>query len=177
MNCKMISMDTSTVNTGYAIWHNASLVLYGALQSEKGTDKFLQMANMILSLLEREQPDIVIVELTANETNGHTQRVLTKLLGIVHGWCVLQSVLHGKYIDYVEYYPTMWRKLAFNYDENAESSLFLNNKGKLDHKKRAIGVLQSRYGIVTKNDNMAEAIFIGEARIREFESFLSEEEI
>lgn len=52
--------------------------------------------------------------------------------------------------------------------QDIDPAPFLNAKGKLDRKKRAIGVLQARYGIETKNDNMAEAIFIGEARIREF---------
>ncbi len=101
---KMISLDTSTRSTGYAIWNEGELEKTGFISRGKEED-FSIMLVRLWDFLDKEKPDIVITELTVVVRNADVQRKLTEMLAICHLWCLKNSAF------YKELRPTSWRKI------------------------------------------------------------------
>ena len=63
--CKMVSLDTSSSETGYAVFEDAEYKLSGILVPNKGLTgqpKMDDMCKQIVGLLKKESPVIVIIE-------------------------------------------------------------------------------------------------------------------
>ena len=162
MKCKMISLDTSTVNSGYCIWHNAKYFESGTIKSQyKKEEALYDMITKIYSLLNKEKPDIIVIELTSSAVNADTQRKLTMILGAVLAWCLNNDC------EFVTYRVSEWRKIIYE-SLDIDNSLFLNKKNKVDLKKKAIYVANKIFNLNLDDDNEAEAILIGHARIEFF---------
>jgi Holliday junction resolvasome RuvABC endonuclease subunit len=158
--CKLLSIDSSTTNTGYAVFENGSLMDFGTIDKRKMKDKeerFEQMMLDIWHLLEREQPHIVVIELTVVCRNADTQRKLTEILGNVRLWCKL----NGK--EYNELRPTNWRKLICGEDEKIP-------KAREDCKNWSMEKINYLYGVEVTNDDISDAILIGRAYINKFDN-------
>lgn len=150
---KLISFDTSTASTGYAVWNDGQLMLYDIIDLKKVKSSGTRLAAMILeilSILENEKPDAVVTELTVVTRNAQVQRNLTMILGAIYGYC-LKHV-----IDYYSLRPTEWRKAV--------------DCGKPPRKREelkqwAVESVKQMFGIDV-TDDVADAILIGQALLK-----------
>ena len=88
---KILSLDTSTKKTGYAVYNEGRLVHYSSIDKsaiKDGDERLRAMIKDLATLIEREAPDTVVVEETVVTRNPQTQRMLSMILGAVLGVCV-----------------------------------------------------------------------------------------
>lgn len=160
MDTILLALDTSTTDTGFAVFKNAEYSESGAitLDSKEWSDSEERVKEMI-RLIEQQalhySPAIVAIELPALIRNPKTQRELTMICGAVLGFCID----HG--IFFRSFRPSEWRAKVKKDGEK----LPRDRKGL---KAWALAAVQERYGIELTNDNIAEAILIGEAYIEDF---------
>jgi len=155
---KMISLDTSTANTGYAYWKNGKLSGYGVIESQgnhKNGDKTDDMMLRIDRYLKEKMPDIVVVEMTVVPLNAHTQRELTELVGGIRNFCLMNK------IEFFRLRPTQWRKLVRDKDEKLP-------KRRNELKEWSKCKVKSLYNIDVTDDT-SDSILIGAAYIKTFE--------
>lgn len=154
---KMLSLDTSSTNSGYAYWENGILKEYGVLNSEKYDDKLLKindMGNQLIEKLNKYKPQTVVIEMTVVERNAHTQRILSEIVGIVRGWAIINKA------EFVQMRPTEWRKYAKEKDEKLPTK-------KPDLKAWSVNRVKNIYSLKV-TDDCSDAILIGLARINMF---------
>lgn len=173
MICKMISLDTSTTASGWAYWENAVLTEYGELQHDTKKEKDLElrlnaMSRDLIALLEKYQPDIIVVELTAAPKGAQTQRSLTELIGVVRGWAAFCDA------DFVRMRPSHWRKLAKQYYERELHGEIVLPTERNQLKCWSMDMVKKQYGVQV-DDNISDAILIGVARIEEMNQYLKKE--
>ena len=150
---KLLSLDTSTKNSGFAVYLDGKLNRFSSIDLSHINDTWNRMNQMISSLyelIEEEHPDYIVIEQTAVARNPHTQRLLTMILGAVYGECVKLG------ISYYSLTPNEWRKAVKYEDEK------LPRKGE-ELKVWGIDVVKKLYGIDIINDNVSDAILIGRA--------------
>lgn len=156
MTC-MVSLDTSSTCTGYACFHDGEYVESGTL-SPDCTDNEERMNKMCVSIIEylnANNPVIVVAELTVVENNAHTQRLLSEILGVVRGWCIMHDA------EFVTYRPNEWRSLVALEDEVIPRK---REECKLWAIEKAKEMLNRMY----IDDNEAEGYLVGIARINDF---------
>lgn len=160
MNCKLLSMDTSTTETGFAIFHDAILKNSGVVQSTEESGplgKLKSMGEGLLALLDKEKPDIVVLEKMNVGRNVKTARLLSELTGIVIGW-----TLRYPKVYYEELSPSEWR-----------SALGMQGKfSREEMKRRSIQYVIENTGHEPVSDNEADAICIGLGYIKRFERMI-----
>ncbi len=158
-NLKIIAFDTSTANTGYAVYENPTgvqdnrtdwkLTKFGSFDNRKIRDTFekhLKTKDDILSLIKSEKPDMVVVELTCVPRNMTVGRILERILGIVEYYCEKHD------IGFYEMRPTSWRKYA-----KGETKVPARRD---DLKKWSVDRVMGLFGIEV-NDDISDAILIG----------------
>lgn len=159
---KMVSLDTSSRASGWAYWENGNLTDYGVFDYSKMKDKEARLDTMCISLcnlLKEHKPDIIVIEMTVVEKNAGTQRLLSEIVGVVRGWHIITGAS-----EFVRLRPTEWRKLVREEDEKLP-------KSKDDGLKNwDIAKANALFGLSLKDDNIADAILIGYARIRQFQN-------
>lgn len=157
MSCKLIGVDSSTSKTGISIFVDGDFIgthLIDTSKIKNTTEKFSKMCIGIIQKLSIERPDIVVIERMHTVRNADTFRKLCKILGVVQGWCILNNC------EYIELSPTEWRKSILDKDEKAP-------RKREELKKWSVDKVKKKYDIVVEDD-VADAICIGEAYIRKF---------
>ena len=69
---KILALDTSTKVSGYAVFNNKKLIRYSSIDKSDKTDSYDRMSAMvyeIITLIEREAPDVVVIEETVVTRN------------------------------------------------------------------------------------------------------------
>ena len=69
---KILALDTSTKITGYAVFNNKELIRYSSIDKSDKSDSYDRMSAMvyeIITLIERETPDVVVIEETVVTRN------------------------------------------------------------------------------------------------------------
>ena len=69
---KILALDTSTKVSGYAVFNNKELIRYSSIDKSDKSDSYDRMSAMvyeIITLIEREAPDVVVVEETVVTRN------------------------------------------------------------------------------------------------------------
>lgn len=159
MECKLMSIDSSTNATGYAFFINGVLKSCSTCDYSyiKNTQK--RIDNMILficEMIENEHPDIVVTELTVVNRNAEAQRNLTMILGAIRYKCLELK------IEYYSLRPTEWRKLIKDKEEKIP-------RKREELKKWSINKIKSIYNIETTSDDLSDAILIGQGYINSFD--------
>lgn len=157
---KMLSLDTSSCASGWAYWENARLIGSGVIDLNKIRDKeerLDEMCRRLAALLREKKPEIIVIEMTVVENNAGTQRLLSEIVGVVRGWHIFANVP-----EFIRLRPSEWRKLVKDKDEKVPRS----KKDGL--KEWDIQKAQSLFSVEVADDNEADAILIGYARIRQF---------
>ena len=117
------------------------------------------MCRELINLLCNKKPDIVVIEMTVVPNNTGTQRLLSEIVGVVRGWCLSQR----KNIEFVRLRPTEWRKLVKDKNEKVP-------KSKKDGLKLwDIKKVKELFGFTPIDDNEADGVLLGCARIRQFD--------
>lgn len=158
-DCLMVSIDSSSTKTGISLFLNGKLwkVLLIDLKEEKDMDKrFKNMAYNILTLLMEYKPYILYIEETVVPRNVSTQRFLTRLQGVMYGWCIMNDC------EFNTIRPTEWRKLL-GFEQGASV--------KRDQlKKKAIEYVEHTFSIEMTED-AAESVCIGLAVLQMWNNF------
>ena len=153
---RLISIDSSSTCTGYAVWENGELLTYACidLRKNKNTqERLLTMCKEILRVLHQYSPSMVYIE----EPDGMSisaYKLLVKILGVVYGWCIDHNIY------YEEVKPVSWR-----------SWIGINQSGKKrpELKKLDMEYVQAKYGIDVKGiDDIADAICIGQGVLNKY---------
>lgn len=156
--CKLISFDTSTSSTGYAIYISGKLHRYDLIDFKriKNTDERIkEMILKIYEIIETEKPQIIVVEMTVVTRNAQAQRNLTMILGSIQGKCLENNIFFSLLR------PTEWRKLVNNEKEKLPRK---REELKQWSKQKVSDIL----GINDINDDISDAILIGQAYINRF---------
>lgn len=156
--CKMISLDTSSLASGWAYWENGILKEHDVIYSKKiknKEDRLDYMCENLVYLLNHYNPNIIVIEMTSVARNAYTQRILTEIVGVVRGYSLVCNA------EFVRYRVSEWRKLTKDEYVN-------KNMKSRDWKAWAVEKIRRDYGIDPKDDNEADAILIGQARINQF---------
>ena len=152
---KILSLDTSSKVTGYAVFNNGKLIRYSSIDKSdiKNSDERMQdMVRCLIILIEREAPDVVVVEETVVTRNPQTQRMLSMILGAVFGTCV------NNHFNYCSLRPTQWRKVVRGDDEKLP-------KKREELKLWSISKVAELFDINDISDDISDAILIGQAFI------------
>lgn len=157
MSCKLMGVDSSTAKTGVSVftdgcYTNAFLIDKSKIKDT--SEKFNQMCLNIVSVLNNEKPDIVVIERMHTLRNADSFRKLCKIMGIVQGWCILNNS------EYIEMSPTEWRKLVANDDEKIP-------RKRDELKLWSVDKVRCKYDIEV-TDDISDAICIGEAYINRY---------
>ena len=156
--CKLISLDTSTSSTGYAVYISGKLHRYDLIDFKriKNTDERIkEMILKIYEIIETENPQIIVAEMTVVTRNAQAQRNLTMILGAIQGKCLENNIFFSLLR------PTEWRKLVNNEKEKLPRK---REELKQWSKQKASDIL----GINDINDDISDAILIGQAYINRF---------
>ncbi len=160
---KMVSLDTSSTITGYAYWENANLTDSGILYHNNEKNTVIRVEDMTIDIIEtlkRYKPDIVVVEQPPFCNSPKTCVMLAEIVGCAKGF----AISHGA--DFVEYTVTEWRKLVANDSEKIP-------RKRDEAKEWDINKVRTIFQKEVEDDNEADAILIGLARIRQFESLVA----
>lgn len=153
---KLLSIDSSTSCSGWATFINGMYNTSGVIDCKKIKDNDTRMKEMctsLLSLLDKEMPDIVVVELTAVLTNANTQRKLTMILGVVYGWVITHTGT-----DFYMLRPAEWRSKIKNKNEK-------NGRKRDELKQWSIAKVKELFNVDVISDDQSDAILIGQALI------------
>lgn len=155
---KLLSLDTSTTSTGYAVYEMGELIEYGCLTHDKGThlkqdEKMQKMVEMIYALINRIKPFAIVVELTAVARNVQVQRNLTMILGAIYGY----SVSHDLY--FFTYRPSEWRNRVTPEKKPRKRE---------ELKEWSKNKVKEIFKIELDSDDASDAILIGYAYYMEF---------
>ena len=151
----LIALDASTNKTGVSIWKDGvlatSLLLDFSYISD--TDERLEhMCNSIWDTLNNYKPTDVYIEDTYCGGNPKVQRLLDRIQGVTYAWCMRKNVRFNTIT------PSRWRKYIDG---------FPNGKGvkRSELKNFSVNYVTNKYKIEC-NDDVADAILIGEAAIQ-----------
>lgn len=155
---KMISLDTSTANSGVTVWHNANIYKnFNLKKPKKEAPGDSWMIRQLIDLLDKEHPDIVVVEEEPTARNMKVTRQLIMIIGVVKGWCISNNVFFDIYS------PKVWRKLVANENEKIPSR-------REESKAWAISKVKELFNIDEPDDNKCESLLIGQAYINLIDS-------
>lgn len=149
---KLLSMDTSSSCTGWCVYENGCYVKSGEISLKKikdGAERLKKMCLSILYIIKKESPDIIVVENTVVVRNAEAQRMLTMILGVIYGQCILN------HIEYVALRPTEWRSLI---------SKEKKGRTREELKQWSVNKVKELFGLDVSNDQ-SDAILIGQALI------------
>ncbi len=152
----MISLDTSSTCTGYAVFENGQYARSGIIIPDSNPpngDRCFSIGKKLLKFCDLEKPDIIAIEQLVSMRNANTTRILAKLIGVVYSW----HLRHPKSL-YVEIPPSRWR-----------GELGIQKRAKRDELKSLSKkyVLDSEH--VSVSDDEADAICIGLSYIKMME--------
>lgn len=152
--CRMISIDSSTKRSAYAVFDNGNYISSELIDcQEKILEKrFKNMALLLINSIAKLNPDIIYIEDTVVPRNAQTQRFLTRLQGVIYGYCILNNC------EFNSIRPTEWRKLV---------GIDQGRKKREDLKQLAIEMVKKKFDLDV-NDDEAEAVLIGVAAIKKF---------
>ena len=167
----LLSLDTSSTKTGWAVFKNGIYKESGVLDWSRikdNTEDRLQIMYIdIIQHIQKYEPDILVIEKdivgSGKRQNMSTINTLVKLIGGVWAYCIQlnmdtpMNLPAGEFnIFYVEYTPSEWRSLVG-----------ITARKREDCKAASIKRIKDIYKIDV-DDNEADAINIGEAYINEW---------
>ncbi len=157
----LLSLDVSTSNTGYAIFQNGTYKESGNIKKRKGIEELegiIDIGRKILLLLDEIKPNHLIIEDTFMGPKC-SSKDLDRLHGIIIGYALEHSDIM---LDYIV--STEWRKLKGWPGNKTLTKLGITNRTAW-YKKKSIEEVNVTHNLTLKDDNIADAINIGEAFI------------
>ena len=145
---KVLSLDTASKVTGWALFVNGKYKCSGTIDLHKNKNSITRVAKMCISivgLIKEHNPTDVAIEEMPSTRNAKTTRMLSKIIGAVYYHCLVNK------IPYEELSCSKWR-----------GTLGIDKRNREDAKLASINRVKTIYG-KDMNDDEADAINIGEA--------------
>lgn len=145
---KVLSLDTSSKVTGWALFINGKYKDSGTIDLHKNKDSLSRVKDMCLTiakLIKDKKPTEVVIEQMPSTRNAITTRMLSKIIGAVYYHCITNK------IPYEEMSCQKWRSI-----------IGIGKRKRDDAKAESIKRIKEIYKIDT-DDNEADAINICEA--------------
>ena len=149
----VLGLDTSSTSTGWSLFIDDKYQNSGLIDLKKYKDTTERLKCMVIelqNLINYYSPTVVVIETPVVVRNPQTQRLLTTIYGAVYGKCVWDD------IQFKDFRPTEWRKLI---DSGKKPRKREELKEWSKQKVRAL------FGIKNINDDVSDAILIGQAYI------------
>lgn len=152
---RILAFDQATNTSGWAVFDGEELISYGSHTSigSRDTEKIAQTKYWVASMIEKWQPDLVVIEdiqLQTYKTNDEQTLAAVKTFKILaHLQGVLKNYFFEKEIDFRVVPPATWRM---------HSKVKGNHR--TDQKKSAQLIVKKFYDITVSQDE-ADAILIG----------------
>lgn len=149
----MLAFDTSSKKTGWAVFKNGEYLVSGIFDFSDVPNTDYRIKLMVKTIFEccnKIHPDIIVVEKDVVMNNMTTINILTKVLGSVYGYCIINDIF------YYEYQPNEWRKII---------ELKTKSRKREDCKKASIQLIKEKLNIDVSDDE-ADAINVGYAYIK-----------
>lgn len=156
--CKLISFDTSTNSTGYAVYLSGKFDRYNLLNFshiKNSEERIKEMILKIYEVINSENPQIIVAEMTVVARNAQAQRNLTMILGAIQGKCLEKDIF------FYQFRPSEWRSLIKDYKEKLPRK---REELKEWSKKKVSNI----YEINDVSDDISDAILIGQAYVNKF---------
>lgn len=153
---RLISLDLATKKSGIAFFENKKYKESYVIDFEKikNIDERTElMGKKLISALNYFKPTVVYSEDSFKGQNPKTLKCLSRLHGIVMGWCLEHEV------EYHFIMPSSWRKYIPDFPNG-------RGIGRDEQKKFSIQYVMDIYNITPQTDDQSDAILIGEAAIR-----------
>lgn len=152
----LLSLDTSTTSTGWAIFKNGKYQDSGVIdkfKKEKNGYKRLElMVKELLENIEQLKPDIIVIEKDVVFSNMKVIDLLMKIIGAIYGFCLSNG------ITYYEFAPSEWRKYV---------KLQVFGRKRTEFKQASIKYIKDNFDKEV-NDDEADAICVGIAYCKKF---------
>lgn len=156
--CKLISFDTSTNSTGYAVYLSGKFDRYNLLNFshiKNSEERIKEMILKIYEVINSENPQIIVAEMTVVARNAQAQRNLTMILGAIQGKCLEKDIF------FYLFRPSEWRSLVKDHEEKLPRK---REELKEWSKKKVSNI----YEINDVSDDISDAILIGQAYVNKF---------
>lgn len=152
----LLSLDTSTTSTGWAIFKDGEYQESGVIDDFKkvknGYERLKLMTKELLDNIGQLKPDIIVIEKDVVFGNMKVIDMLMKIIGAVYGFCLFNG------ITYYEFAPSEWRKYV---------KLQAFGRKRDEFKKASIKYIKDNLNMDV-NDDEADAICIGLAYCKKF---------
>lgn len=148
---KVLAFDQSTNVTGYSIWESGKLCDYGVIDLHKVKDtgtRFYMMVKEIREVINKRQPDVIVIEDVAQQSNINVMKILAQLQGCIYALGLLSDLP----VQTIK--PTVWRQ-TLEFRQGAKVK-------RQELKERALCYIKENFGLDVIED-VAEAICIGQA--------------
>lgn len=150
---KILCLDQATLKTGYSIWIDKELVTYGLLEVDPKEKNIIErmklMRDLVVQLIELEQPNFIIFEDTQMQNNKLTFQQLSQFQG------VLMAYFFDINIGFVIVKPTEWKgkcgiKGRKREEQKINTQLFVNDKFGFDVSEDEADAIGIGYWAVSK---------------------------
>lgn len=152
----LLSLDTSTTSTGWAIFKDGEYQESGVIDDFKkvknGYERLKLMTKELLDSIGQLKPNIIVIEKDVVFGNMKVIDMLMKIIGAVYGFCLFNG------ITYYEFAPSEWRKYV---------KLQAFGRKRDEFKKASIKYIKDNLNMDV-NDDEADAICIGLAYCKKF---------
>jgi Holliday junction resolvasome RuvABC endonuclease subunit len=154
----ILSLDISSVSTGWSVYTDNSLTAYGVIKLKSKTkhhgEKLLQLENSIVELVNKYRPTIFSFEDIWKGPSIKTYKILALYHGIAYKACFV----HFRQ-DPIVLMPSNLRKILA-----AKTTLVLSGKKEQD-KKDVFAFMKTRYGLsdfeFEKHNDITDAMAVG----------------
>ena len=167
-NTTLLSLDTSSSKTGWAIFKNGEYMDSGVIDLSKkelkkmyagNSDKRIRdMCVLIYKILNKYNPDIVLVEKLNVSRNMNATRILSKIIGSIYFYVIHKNVIDKSNVFYYEMQASQWRK---------QIGIQKTGRKRDEYKMLSMQYVKDNFGI-SVSDDQSDAICMGIGYIKEF---------
>lgn len=156
--CILLAFDSSTKDTGFAIFENGEFKKKNHVDESNikdGQERLKKMMSDVQKIMDYYNPQIVTWETPVVVRNPQTQRDLSMLTGAIMGKCIEMNSF------FCSFRPSEWRKLVASEDEKIP-------RKRDELKQWGKNKVKELYGFEVENDDESDAILIGLAYVNKF---------
>lgn len=156
---RLVCLDLATKKSGISYWENGVYKESYVINYEKIDDideRIELMGKRLIDALNYFEPNIIYTEDSFKGNNPKVVKCLSRLHGIVMGWCYINEAEHNLI------YPSTWRKYIPDFPNG-------RNAKRAEQKEFSITYVTNKYGFKPQSDDEADAILIGESVLKMYE--------
>ena len=154
----LLALDQSTRCSGWSVFEDGEYVCSGVIDKSKSEldtyNRSFEMAKDLWRIIKKYQPETLVIEEVAQQSNVQTVIILSRLQGMIIGYAEAHKIKTHILL------PSQWRK-ALDFKQGP--------KVKRDElKKQSVNFIKEKYGLRLPEDE-CEATCIGVAAYKIFD--------